>query len=87
MNQSDVEAAHWYEKAAKQGDVRVQFRMGILYKEGRGVAQFMVAQVDYHICRRRWLRWCCSTSSRSTAQLGTARHGHNFENVSNWMAK
>ena len=48
MNQSDVEAAHWYEKAAKQGDVRVQFRMGILYKEGRGVAQFMVAQVDYH---------------------------------------
>jgi TPR repeat protein len=49
VNQSDVEAAHWYEKAAKQGDVRVQFRMGILYKEGRGVAQFMVAQVDYHI--------------------------------------
>ena len=32
-----VEAARWYERAARRGDADSQFRLGAMYREGRGV--------------------------------------------------
>ena len=37
--QSDVEAARWFRKAADQGDAGAQYNLGIMFKQGSGVAQ------------------------------------------------
>jgi len=37
--QSDVEAAHWYRRAAENGHARAQQNLGVMYEEGAGVLQ------------------------------------------------
>ena len=39
VEQSFPEAARWYEKLAKQGDVRAQATIGLMYLRGYGVPQ------------------------------------------------
>lgn len=37
--QSDVEAAHWYRRAAENGHARAQQNLGVMYENGTGVLQ------------------------------------------------
>ena len=39
MPQDTTEAAHWFLKAAEQGNAKAQFYMGVCYYEGKGVPQ------------------------------------------------
>ena len=34
-----IKAAEWYRKAADQGDVDAQYKLGLFYENGYGVAQ------------------------------------------------
>jgi len=33
----DVEAYHWYRKAAETGDPNAQYNLGLIYSKGRGI--------------------------------------------------
>lgn len=39
QDDNDGDAARWYARAAAQGEAQAQFRLGLLYLEGRGVEQ------------------------------------------------
>jgi TPR repeat protein len=39
VQQDSVEAVHWYEKAARQGDTKPQYHLGAAYTEGQGVSK------------------------------------------------
>ena len=39
MEQDDVQAVHWYTKAAEQGNEWAQYNLGLMYAEGRGVEE------------------------------------------------
>ena len=40
--QSDVEAMHWYERAAEQGEPRAQYNLGLMHLNGQGVPPDLV---------------------------------------------
>ena len=61
--QNFTEAADWFERAAKQGLVPAQFRLGGLYEKGLGVKK------DLEIARRLYL---------AAAQAGNAKAMHNL---------
>jgi len=48
VKRSDVEAAHWYRKAAAHGDVNAQANLGVMFWEGRGVAQSDAQAVKWY---------------------------------------
>jgi TPR repeat protein len=43
-----VEAVKWYRKAAEQGDTDAQFRIGVSYYDGEGVAKDAVEAVKWY---------------------------------------
>ena len=53
VEQSDLNAAKWYELSAKQGNPEAQFCMGWLYSEGHGLHQVntFVPRSKYGIIR------------------------------------
>ena len=39
--QDDKQAAHWYRKAAEQGELNSQYNLGVMYANGEGVPEDM----------------------------------------------
>jgi hypothetical protein len=39
MNARDEDAVYWYSQSALQGNSDGQYKLGLMYEEGRGVAQ------------------------------------------------
>lgn len=46
--QSDVEAAHWYRRAAENGHARAQQNLGVMFEEGAGVPQDFVEAAKWY---------------------------------------
>ena len=74
--QDDVEAATWYRKAADQGAPAAQFKLGTLYRQGRGVPQ------DY-VEAHKWFKLAILHFSESDA----ANRGNAIKNCHLLVAK
>jgi hypothetical protein len=48
VQQDDVAAVSWYQKAANQGDSHAQNNLGFMYQRGRGVAHDDAAAVSWY---------------------------------------
>ena len=50
VERDDVEAFHWYRKAAESGHPNAQFNLGVIYAKGRGVpANIEEAKIWYKL--------------------------------------
>ena len=65
VEQNFGEAAKWYEKLAKQGDVRAQSTIGLMYLRGYGV------QKDVHAALRWWQFAAAANDAGAQYNLGT----------------
>ncbi len=45
--QSNAEAVKWYLKAAEQGNVRAQFKLGLMYQNGEGVEKDLKSAAEW----------------------------------------
>jgi hypothetical protein len=52
----------WYRKAADQGDVNAQYRLGVMHAEGRGVAQ------DY-VQAHMWFKLAAAQGHKEAAEI------------------
>jgi TPR repeat protein len=47
VTQDHAKAAHWYRKAAEQGDAKAQFNLGVAYEYGEGVKKDLTAALHW----------------------------------------
>ncbi|KAG0257797.1 hypothetical protein DFQ27_004938, partial [Actinomortierella ambigua] len=80
VNQSDVETAKSYIKAAGQGDADAQSGLGVMYEQGRGVDQSNVETIRWYT-KARNLQPLSDTGQVSDAMNTTSSLAHPWKGL------